>query len=214
MSHGLTFQTSLLEIRDGHLIKTSFFSIKSFFKIILSRQLTDSSIPTPPHPTPPLCLFPKDLFTTTLTNSQRLKRNPQSRYPEFKLPTYLPTHPPTYPTNQATNQSTNQPAHPPHPTAQPSPPPPLSHQNNLPISYPLPQPLPSFQRINKSRSSISTRQQNPHPAHGKHSGGGGVRTGVGNCDLLGEFIRWGRWMYEGRGGCGWKKLERGRMRLL
>ena len=23
-----------------------------------------------------------------------------------------------------------------------------------------------------------------------------------NCDLLGEFIRWGRWMYEGRGGEG------------
>ena len=47
-------------------------------------------------------------------------------------------------------------------------------------------------------------------------GGGGVRTSVRNCDLLGEFIRWGRWMY-GRGGegrvwslCGWKKLERGR----
>jgi len=29
-----------------------------------------------------------------------------------------------------------------------------------------------------------------------------VRNGVRNCDLLGEFFRWGRWIYEGRGGEG------------
>ncbi len=29
-----------------------------------------------------------------------------------------------------------------------------------------------------------------------------MRNGVRNCDLLGEFFRWGRWIYEGRGGEG------------
>lgn len=193
MSHGVTFLTSLLEIRDGHLIKTSFFSIKSFFKIILLRQLTDSSIPTPP-----LCRFAKDLFTTTLTNSQHLERNPQSRYHKCKLPTYLP------------NQPINQPTSPPPPPTQlpkPSPPPPSfpsKQPPHLPISPSLPQPLPSSPCINAETESLHSRilillMENT-------LGGGGVRTSVRNCDLLGEFIRWGRWMYgrggEGRGGCG------------
>ncbi len=144
MSHGVTFLTSLLEIRDGHLIKTSFFSIKSFFKIILLRQLTDSSIPTPP-----LCRFAKDLFTTTLTNSQHLERNPQSRYHKCKLPTYLP--------NQPINQPTSPPP-PPHPTAQTIPPPTL-----LPIKTTSPSPhLPISSTttpiisVHKRRNGIST----------------------------------------------------------